>query len=339
MVSLFFLDSLDYILKQQFFRFQKQDYTVKFSKPVPSDEARQLYNINGIEKIEFITEAPLQLQNGTKKEEAIVIGLVDQNSLIELVDMKGSEIKVPNTGIILSNTTAKTLSLKPGDKISIKPLSGNQEPVTISVVAIAKQYTGSTCYMNSSELQKILGSKIFTGALVDTSSGMKDLVKASLLDIPQTDMVESPLSSYRNFLKLTEFMNIFIIVMVVFGSIMGFSIIFNTTIINIMERQRELASLRVLGYSKKEVRKTIFRENLFLGFISLVPGIILGRIMCEVFSRQFSNDLFTLEVILYPRTYVVAVFSMFIFIIFAQWANKNKVSGLDMVRVLKNREG
>jgi putative ABC transport system permease protein len=151
--------------------------------------------------------------------------------------------------------------------------------------------------------------------------------------------VEGRLNAFKSFMQFMDLMYVFVGLMITFGTIMGFAIIFNTTIINIMERRRELASLKVLGYTHREIENTILRENMLLGFIALVPGVMLGRWMSELFVRQFSNELFALEVVIYPRTYIITFLSVFVFIILAQLANKKNISGLDMVEVLKNREG
>jgi putative ABC transport system permease protein len=106
-----------------------------------------------------------------------------------------------------------------------------------------------------------------------------------------------------------------------------------------MERRRELASLKVLGYTAGEIRRTIFRENICLGLLAIPPGFLLGKIMCGALSKMFGGEMITLEVFIAPKTYLITAICGFIFIILAQWVNGKKIAGLDMVEVLKNREG
>lgn len=194
--------------------------------------------------------------------------------------------------------------------------------------------------MNLNELGAILGEGRFaTGTFIKVEQGTDDAVTKELFKIPGVETVEGRLNAFKSFMQFMDLMYVFVGLMITFGTIMGFAIIFNTTIINIMERRRELASLKVLGYTHREIENTILRENMLLGFIALVPGVMLGRWMSELFVRQFSNELFALEVVIYPRTYIITFLSVFVFIILAQLANKKNISGLDMVEVLKNREG
>jgi putative ABC transport system permease protein len=194
--------------------------------------------------------------------------------------------------------------------------------------------------MNLEELQSLTGTMDKTNSVLLKIDSLKDgEVKKELLKNNNISIIEGRQKNLDNFKKLMEFMYVFFIVMIAFGSLMGFSIVFNTTVINIMERKRELASLKVLGYSKKEIVSTVFKENILLGIFALVPGIIIGRIMCNVFAKQFSNDFFSIEVYVSPRTYIISVLSMFIFIILAQYANRRNIVDLDMIEVLKDREG
>jgi putative ABC transport system permease protein len=340
MVSLFFLDCINFIFTQHFFEFQKQDYKVVFSKPASYYDALDIEKIKGIQKAEPFIEIPIEIQNGWRKQDTLVIGLVDNNSCYRLVDEKRNPVQVPEKGILVAHVIADKLSIKPGDRITIRAYLDGVKEKKVKVAGIVKQYAGFNCYMNLNELGAILGEGRFaTGTFIKVEQGTDDAVTKELFKIPGVETVEGRLNAFKSFMQFMDLMYVFVGLMITFGTIMGFAIIFNTTIINIMERRRELASLKVLGYTHREIENTILRENMLLGFIALVPGVMLGRWMSELFVRQFSNELFALEVVIYPRTYIITFLSVFVFIILAQLANKKNISGLDMVEVLKNREG
>jgi putative ABC transport system permease protein len=340
MVALFFMDSINYILKAHFTKFQKQDYKISYSKPETLEELRKLEKINGIEKKEPILELPSELKRNGKKEDTLIIGLSKNSSLYSLFDEEKRDVAVPKEGILVAETLADRLALKAGDTIAITLFGAEKLEKNIKVSGIVKQYAGFNCYMNIEELQALTGLKdSLSGALLKVEAEKDKEVKAELLKDTNISTVESRVKSYENFKGLMKFMYVFFIVMIVFGAFMGFSIIFNTTVINITERKRELASLKVLGYSKKEIQRVVFKENIFLGIFALIPGLAIGRIMCSVFGTQFSNEFFTFEIYISPATYTIAALSMFLFIIMAQHANRKRLVGLDMVEVLKDREG
>lgn len=340
MVSWFFMDCMDYILTEHFFKFQQQDLKVTFTGPVSVYDALDLKSVKGIKKIEPILEVPIEVRHGWKTKGTLAVGLTPQNSFYRLINENRSPIGVPENGILIAHVLADSMSIQPGDTVIVKPYMGTVTDKKVKVAGVVKQYAGFNCYMSLDELGALTGEGRFaTGALLTVEKEQEKAVYDDLLDIPGVETVESRMGGYRGYMQYMDLMYFFIGLMVVFGTIMGFAIIFNTTIINIMERRRELASLKVLGYTGREIENTIFRENMLLGLTAIMPGILLGRTACEQLARNFSTDLFALEVVIYPRTYIITIISTFIFIILAQWANKKKISGLDMIEVLKNREG
>ncbi|MCX7710752.1 MAG: FtsX-like permease family protein [Clostridia bacterium] len=340
MVTIFFLDCVNYVLDKHFFEFQSQDYKVYFSKPAAYHDAVELESIRGVRRVEPVLEMPVELKNAWREKNTMFVGLTRDYSFYRFRNEAQKTVKISSSGIMISDVLAKKLSVKTGDTITFKSLNGDDKKRDVRISGIIKQYIGFNCYMDILQLGKLVEEGLYsTGALMSIEKGMEEKVKEELFKIPGIEMVESRLESYETFQQYMELMYVFIGLMIIFGTIMGFATIFNTTIINIMERRRELASLKVLGYSPREIENTILRENLLLGIIALVPGVVLGRLMCEALAKAFSTELFALDVIIYNRTYIITFICMFLFILLAQWANKKNISGLDMVEVLKNREG
>lgn len=339
MVSLFFMDSIKYILYQNFFVFQKQDYKVMFAQPSSYYDALELENLDGVRKVEPILEIPVEIQNGWRKEDTLAIGVVEANSFYRLIDDTDAPVKVPKSGILVAHSIAKKLDIKAGDIVKAKLYLGNVLEKNIKVAGIVKQYAGFSCYMNIKELGELAEEGVFaTGALISVKAGKEEEVMDKLYEMSGVETVEARVDGYKDFMQFMSLMYTFVGFMIFFGTIMGLAIIFNTTVINIMERRRELASLKVLGYTSREIENTIFRENMMIGIIALIPGVVFGKFMCNFLAQLFSNELFALEVIISTRTYAITCLSVFVFTILALNANKKSISGLDMVEVLKNRE-
>ncbi len=339
-VSLFMLDCVDFIFNQHFLEMQKQDYTVVFSQPVSYYDTFDLKSIDGIKKVEPIIEIPVEIRKGWRKESTVVIGTAQDTSFSKFIDPELQPIKLSEEGILVAKVLADKLDIKPDDTIIIRPYIGSMEEKKVKVVGISKQYLGFNCYMNIDELTALLEQpKFATSALINIEESENSDIEKELIEISAVESVDSRLDNYYEYMDYMKLTYTFIGLMVVFGIIMGFAIIYNITVINIMERRRELASLKVLGYTSKEIERVIFRENMFLGVISLIPGVMLGILASEQMAKSFSSDLFVLELIIYPRTYAITLICTFAFIVFAQWANRKKIFNLDMVEVLKNREG
>ncbi len=339
-VCLFMLDCVDFIFDQHFLEMQKQDYTVAFSQPVSYYDTFDLKTIDGIKKVEPIIEVPVEVRKGWRKETTMVIGTAQDTVFSKFIDTELQPIKLPEKGIMIAEVLADKLDINPGDTVIIRPFLGSFEEKEVKVAGIIKQYLGFNCYMNIDELTTVVEQpKFATSALINTETHKDNEIKEELIKMSAVESVDSRLDNYYEYMDYMKLTYTFIGLMVVFGIIMGFAIIYNITVINIMERRRELASLKVLGYTSKEIERVMFRENMFLGILSLLPGIMLGILASKQMAESFSSDLFVLELIIYPRTYVITLICTFAFIVFAQWANRNKIFNLDMVEVLKNREG
>lgn len=340
LVSMFFMDCVDYIFKFHFFEFQKQDYKVVFNRPAAYEDVVELQRIKGIKEVEPILEVPVEMKNGWHKKETVLVGITEENSLYRLRDEELNPVQVPTKGMLVAEALAQQLSVKKGDKLTLKFFLGNIEEKEVQVAGFVKQYAGFMCYMNLKELGVLLEEgKFGTGALIKVEKGAATSVEKELYDIPGVESIESRNEAYHALQEMMAFMYIFIFLLLIFGIIMGVAIIFNTTLINIMERRRELASLRVMGYTIKEIEKTIFRENALICIIALIPGIALGKAMSHLFVKQFVNKLFALEVVIYPRTYLITLVCVLVFVFLAQWASRRNIKSLDMIEVLKNREG
>lgn len=340
-ITMFFLDSIDYIFDQHFFVMQRQDHKVIFAKPANYQDASELASLKGVRRSEPILEVPVQIKNGWMKQETTVVGLDRRHTLTALFDASRQPTELPKQGILLAESVAEKLQIHIGDTVEIKFYLGDLKEKTVPVVGFVKQYAGFNCYMSLESLGDLLEEGPFaTGALITVQRGWEKKVIRKLYEMPGIETVEGRLKAYDSFMELMEFNNYFFGMMLFFGALMGFSIIFNTTVINIMERRREMASLRVLGYSPQELERTMLRENLMMATVSVVPGLLLGRFLAGILAKQFSTDhLFAFEIVIYPKTYLISLAMVFVFTFLAQAANRKQIVGLDMVEVLKNREG
>jgi putative ABC transport system permease protein len=340
MVTLFFMDSMKYIVKEQFTKFQTYDYKISFNASMEEKRLSDIIALEGVKKVEPIGEMPCEIVNGSKKEETILMALTKNSSFYHLKNENKLAIDVTDDGVLIAETIAEKLSIKVGDEVTLKLYGSSKVESKIRVTGLVKQYTGFNCFISQKEFAKLLGrNKTVSGVVISIDKDKESDIRKKLSAISYIDNFESREKAQSNFNFAIAFMYEFITIMIVFGAVMGFAVIFNITIINIMERKRELTSMKVMGYKSREIESTIFRENMILGIFSLLPGVIVGRIMCEVLAKFFSTDLFSLEIYISPTTYIFSFISVVVFIILSQLANRKSIVRLDMVEVLKNKEG
>ncbi|MGE5678555.1 MAG: ABC transporter permease, partial [Pseudomonadota bacterium] len=240
MVSLFFLDSIDYLLYQNFCVFQRQDYKISFAGPASYYDALELESIDGIRKVEPLLELPVEIKNGWKKEDTLLVGITRENDFYRLVDSRFMPVKIPDEGMLIAHTIAEKLDIEAGDTVEVKLYLGKNLEKHVKVAGIVKQYAGFSCYMNIEELGRLSEEGRFaTGALADIRPDKGDAAAEELYDISGVETVEVRSDVFKDFEQFLQLMDTFVGFMIFFGTIMGFAIIYNTTVINIMERRRE----------------------------------------------------------------------------------------------------
>ncbi|MGE4284415.1 MAG: ABC transporter permease, partial [Clostridia bacterium] len=141
----------------------------------------------------------------------------------------------------------------------------------------------------------------------------------------------------NSFLEYLDTMAVAVSLYMLFGGILGFAIIYNSTIISISERNMEFASLRVMGFDKKDIYRMISKENILMTIVAIVIGIPLGRGMIGGMVESFSSEIITFPVIATPKIFITAAVATILFVAVAQLATLKKVYNLNFIDALKSR--
>lgn len=339
MISLFFEDAIEHMIYYQFNLMQEQDYKMSLTTDVRASDIQELKQIKGITEVEPIYETAVRLEYKWYRENIELRG-IGQDSMQLIMGLNKSFVELPETGIVIPESLAEKCDLHIGDEVLLKGSFEREIEKTVKVSAIVKQYTGSTCVMNLRYLQKLLERDLTAnGALIQIHNADEEDALKALLEMSVIKSLEKKEDTLLKFNTLMDVFYSFIYTMLIFGAGMGFAIIFNSTLMSITDRQRELASLKVIGYTLKEIEGTLIRENVMQTLMAIIPGLVMGYLMCSLLAKAFSNDMMTIEVIITAKTYCISAVSIIVFVFVSQWASRKHVVDLDMIEVLKNREG
>ena len=318
----------------QYGEFQTMDYAVDFSGAAGRNAIRELSKVIDVKTIEPKAEVPFEIANGWRKKAVEVIGLPKDTEFYHFKNPDGDAIELSNSGIILSENIAKTLNVGVGDEILLKNYLPGKEDHTVMVKGITKQYLGANAYMNIETMGELLGEKgIVTGALLNSD----DEVVSKLKNIKNIRQVQSVQDMKNSFLEFMDMMIYSIGVLMLFGGILGFAIVYNITTISINERIIEFASLRVMGFDKKEIYKMVTKENSVMTLMGILLGIPLGYGMCKSIAESLSTDLYSIPLIIDPSSYIITAAATLLFVALAQLATIKKIYGLNFMEALKNR--
>ena len=210
--------------------------------------------LKGVKKAEPLLEAPVTISHMWLEKDINIYGLPGSGSLYRLMTDKEEEVNLPSDGMIISEQLADELSVRAGDTVTVKPFAGDREERTIKVRNIVSQYAGMRAYMEIDALGKLLGlppAATAVVAIVDNDN-MTEIRK----ELQEGKNVRAINEKNRVRQKVTELfdgLKVWLYIMWIFSFILGFALIYNLNIISLSERVREMATLKVVGLTDKEI--------------------------------------------------------------------------------------
>ncbi|MDZ4725603.1 MAG: FtsX-like permease family protein [Leptospira sp.] len=339
-IGSFIQDTVSFLLEIQFEKVQRESMNIIFRNPVNHNVIYEFMKMNGIMDIEGARIVPVKLKIKNKTKNSIIFGFPINSQLRRSVDLNNRITNIPFDGILLNETVAKNFNIKVGDKILIQILEGKQSEREVRVVNLVNEFIGQGIYMNRRELNKLLDegdviNQIFVK--IDTLSE-SDLIR----DIKEMPTVASLLSKTGTLKAFKEILNRTLqstsLVILLFTSIISIGVVFNTAMIVLSERTYELGSLRILGFSNREVFLILISEISVLVIISIPIGCLMGYKVSNYIINMNDTEGFKIPAIINFGTYFYSI-SLTIFtsgISFVMLFFKLK--NLDLLSALKVRE-
>ena len=259
---------------------------------------------------------------------------------MRLLDTELKRIDVPPHGVILTDYLAELLQIAPGDMLTIEVLEGQRPTVQVPVIGTAKEYLGVNAYMQRDTLNRLLREgEAVSGAWLKVDPHYQRDIYAKLKGMPRIAGVVEQTAAIKAFYEtLAETILFFTFISTLLGGSIAFGVIYNSMRIALSERNRELASLRVLGFHRGEIAYILLGELALLTLAAIPLGLLLGYGLCAFMAYQFDTDLYRIPLVLGINVYAFAalvVIGSSIISAFMIWRN---LAHLDMVAVLKTKE-
>ncbi len=341
LIGFFSMDAVGYMLSFQYREIQKEDVKIALESERDRGALRDIARFDAVRRAEPLLQYPFKVSSEWRTKDVGIIGLTPGSQLMTLLDDQERPIVLGERGLVLSEKVAEDLGVKAGSVVTLKPLMGRvTKEVRVPVRQVARQYFGIGAYMDLEALSRILDEPFaMNAALVRTDPGAARKLSRDLKDIPGVAAVEIKEDTYANILAtMAESMNISNSILAVFAGVIAFAIIYNATIVSLAERQRELASLRVMGFTAPEVASILYNENFLLSGLGLLLGFPFGLAMCKLLVKAYDTELYRMPFHIERRTLLLTGVLTIAFVILANLAARRKINRLDMVEVLKARE-
>lgn len=336
----FMKDSLDYLVEAQFHLAQRQDVTVAFVEPSTATARYELRQLPGVLRGEPFRAVPVRLRFEHRSRRMSIVGMPRQSELQRLMDDQLRFFELPEEGLVLSAKLGDLLGLKVGDLVTVEVLEGERPVRQVPVVAMFSEFIGLSAYMNLPALNRLLreGSSI-SGEFLAVDPLYAEKLYAELKETPRVASVTiktAALNSFQdtlaeNMLRMTMFN-------VIFSSVIAFGVVYNGAQISLSERSRELATLRVIGFTRGEISWILLGELAALTAVAIPLGLTMGYALAQLLSLALDTELYRIPAIIRPKTYLFAAVVVGLATLFSGLVVRRKLDHLDLIGVLKTRE-
>jgi len=333
-------DSIDYLIAFQFGLQERQDASVRFYESVPQRARHSLRQIQGVTRVEPFRSVPVRLRHGQFSRQTVISGLGEQRELFRLINANEKVVDLPSDGLLLSSQLAKILHLHPGDTVAIEVMEGARPIRETTVTGLVDDFAGTSAWMSLSSLNRLMReAPVISGAYIAIEKGMESSVYHELKKIPivsgvslQKVAVQSFVDTFAENLLRMRLFNIG------FACVIAFGVVYNSARVSLSERRRELATLRVIGFSKGEVSRILLGELGLLTTLAIPLGCLLGLALCKSLAAALETDLYRIPFVMDVSTYVFAAGVIVIAAFISGLAVQRGINRLDLVGVLKSRE-
>jgi putative ABC transport system permease protein len=257
-----------------------------------------------------------------------------------VIDTDLQPIPIPPEGIVLTERLAEILRAAPGDEILVEVREGARRNRNVPVAAITQQYVGMAAYMELSRLNRMVGNgQAVSGALLLTDSRAEEALTQALRERPQvasTVSQERMIASFRE--TMDRSMLTMTLILTLFAGVIAFGVVYNAARISLSERDRELASLRVLGLTRAEISFILLGELALLTLVALPVGFLLGSIASAGLVQAFQTDMYRFPLVLSRKVFGIAAAVVIGSTLVSAVIVRRRLDRLDLVGVLKTRE-
>jgi putative ABC transport system permease protein len=338
--SIFFLDSIKWMIDVQFFQAQRQDVMVRFSDARAAATMSEITRLPGVLAAEPVRTVPARLISGHRKRYENIIGLSSEADMFRTLDINLKPMKLPDHGLILSTKIASILNVGLGDTITVEIKEGRRPVVELPVTALAEEYIATPVFMNIAALNELLDEEgVVTAANLAIDSKRADELYRELKNMPSVSAVsiqDVVVQSFRR--TIEENMGLMIVFNIGFAGIIAFGVVYNSARISLSERARELASLRVLGFTRGEAAFILLGELALLVALALPLGCLLGYGLSALWVISLDTELFRMPLVVVRDTYGWSVVVVIAAAVISGLLVRRLLDALDLVQALKIRE-
>ncbi|MGD9589548.1 MAG: ABC transporter permease [Pyrinomonadaceae bacterium] len=336
----YFFDAIDRIIEVQFRQAIREDAVVAFNSLRPQNARRELAEMEGVRSVETFRAVPVRLRSENHSKRVALMGTERNPDLHRIVDERSQVFTVPPGGIVLSDALADTLGVAIGDQVTIDVLEGARPTANVELAATVDELMGMNAYMHIRALNRLMNEDdVISGAYLEIDPKCSEEVYAKLKRMPAVAGVGLPGAMLETFNEtFGRTIGVFTSILVLFSSAIVFGVVYNAARIALSERGRELASLRVLGFTRGEVTRILLGEHAFLTALGIPLGFAVGFFLCATMNNLVDTELLRLPLVFSQKTFVLTALFVALAAVVSGFLIMRRLRRLDLIAVLKTRE-
>jgi putative ABC transport system permease protein len=340
LVGGYMLASITHLMRMQFEEMQREDVLIVFNEPASATARLEVSRLPGVLYAEPFRSVPVRFRNEHRSKRAEIIGIEQGSRLRRLVDSEGRTVDLPPDGLVLSSKLAEILDVATGDTLRMEILEGARPVRQIQVSRLVDELVGLGAYMDISALNGVMreGASISGAYLAIDDQRAADLY-TTLKTLPAVGGV-----AFRQAL-LTSFQEILdrsivtaTLINIIFACIIAFGVIYNGARIALSERGNELASLRVLGFTKREVSAILLGEQAVLTLAAIPLGFSFGILLSWLLSLSLDTEFYRMPLLFTSSTFGLSLTVVLVAAAVSGGLVARRLNQLDLIAVLKTRE-
>lgn len=336
----FLYDAYGPMMMVQFERQQREDLTVKFDQAMPQKSLGHLAHIRGVEEAEGVRITPVRMRSGHRWRDTVLYGIPTDSQLLQLYNLYSEHVPVPEEGVLLTSVLAEVLEVKEGDVIQIELKEGDRGDRELTVAGLIDERFGIQGYVSKPNLHRVLReAPRFSSALLRVDASMEREVQSRLNEIPAIQLVsrkKDMIASFENQTAKTASVMTFILTL--FATAIAISVVYNNARVSLSVRRRDLATLRVIGFTRGEISAILLGEQAVQVVLAIPFGLLFGTIGAKaLIADRVDPEIFRIPFIVSDQTYAFSVAVVLLSGFVSALLVRRKLDRLDLIEVLTSR--
>jgi len=336
----FFRDAIEYIVDAQFNVAMRSDVAVWMVEPGDDIARLDLARLPAVTQVESTRFVPVTFRHGHRSERSLIRGYDGRAVLYRVVDAENHATTLEGMGLVITDRLADKLGVRVGDTLLAEVEEGRPRSVALTVGATVREMMGLNAYMDREALNRALGDgDLSSGYVLAVERGREEGLLEAIKSLPRVAGAFSKATMLRNMQEISaRNVRIMSTILTAFAAVIAVGVVYNNARIALAERGWELASLRVLGFTRAEVSALLLGELAIVIGVALPLGMALGFGLVHLISGLLASDQFYFPVVILPRTYAWAALCVLAAGVVSALIVRRRIDTLDMVGVLKTRE-